>query len=798
MDSADQVPHQPHGHRHSSSSSSSSNHLSLLGHHQPLQHNHNYDGSLDRQAPHFGLASAPADDFYAHSSLTSPVSPLGLPDFDLAYLDSALGLPWLPSSPPPPPLPPPTQLQPPAHAMPPPAVPKDDCASSYCDKDDCSDVCENDDCINNSCTDCNRLCPASAAEPCDLKDCGDAAAACPGSPCLAPCEPCEPCEAPAHCAVSCVDAYCHDAVCQQQACAAQACEAASACTEMDCQDAYRWCPAGTGSGDGHGFDNGLSFHIHNANATRWQQTAEFRHNRGAGHYTDISPGSLSLKTFGYHQPQAQMYGGHGQHMPQVFADGGMMGRGCAADYDPSPSPKRRRVSNSTPVETPEHDGGYSTTPSSVSPTPLPDNLHTSDMSCLWDAGCEQTFGDNTALQDHIRKSHGGSLVDNICLWDGCGLESSDPTSLLDHIKDSHSLHMAHNYVCLWEGCSATFATEDEANSHLHLHMAISDSLCRWDNCNTVVPADVDLVKHVHSEHLHPQQNHNIAPAPRRHITQTPSDTEESRMCEWQDVDAAGTTHTCGQVFATSNELQQHARDVHITALKKRTGYYCRWQSCNRRDKPFSQKGKVERHLQTHTGFKSCTCEVCGKEFSAPQALQQHIRTHTGEKPYKCDVCGKEFAQGSAMTMHKRVHTGERPLQCDYPGCGKRFSESSNLSKHRKSVSPSESRIYITLFVFVTQSGRPAPLRLRRLRPELPPPGPDEAPPEDARRGRRAGARGRAARVSARAPRLPLRKGLADGDGTTSCDRRAGAANVITNWGVANCCDARRSDKRIWI
>ncbi|GAO14415.1 hypothetical protein UVI_02055380 [Ustilaginoidea virens] len=156
--------------------------------------------------------------------------------------------------------------------------------------------------------------------------------------------------------------------------------------------------------------------------------------------------------------------------------------------------------------------------------------------------------------------------------------------------------------------------------------------------------------------------------------------EDPLLCRWV---TGNNNAICGRRFENDEQLQKHCKHDHLKQLKKMGGgFRCGWASCTR-DTCFTQRSKVERHMQVHTGYKPVQCNICGAALSAKQALDQHMRIHTGETPWVCKFpgCGCAFKQQSALTMHERTHTGDKPLECEI--CGKRFSESSNLSKHRR-------------------------------------------------------------------------------------------------------------------
>ncbi|TVY34514.1 Zinc-responsive transcriptional regulator [Lachnellula subtilissima] len=329
---------------------------------------------------------------------------------------------------------------------------------------------------------------------------------------------------------------------------------------------------------------------------------------------------------------------------------------------------------------------------------LPNNDHGSfNFSCRWD-GCEQaSFPSQADWFPHFHQDHLDPQLKFVCPISGQDIPLDNGLSMVDHLENGHgySFMDENSLSCPGVTCDPTEKYCDPSRLHNHFdhaHAMPTGGMlsCRLDTCQARLPDQATFISHMNESHnlAIPFPSIDNIVLPQSSVLANDStpknvkpDHGTAHCCKWVD----GYT-ICEKMCTSEMDLQNHIANDHLTTLDKYSGYHCQWHNCGRRQKRtenpgFSQRGKLERHMATHTGFKCATCDICGQNFSAEQSMKQHKLLHTGTKPWQCRYCFKSFPQQSACTIHERTHTKSKPLKCNI--CGKAFSESSNLSKHRK-------------------------------------------------------------------------------------------------------------------
>jgi hypothetical protein len=241
------------------------------------------------------------------------------------------------------------------------------------------------------------------------------------------------------------------------------------------------------------------------------------------------------------------------------------------------------------------------------------------FNCAW-AECQMPFATPEEWASHLHQVH----VDPQMSFD-CPLQSDTcPETLtshpLDHLQAAHGFDFTYNnYICPAPACLENEIFCNPAMLHNHFDQAhaipASGSLyCQWNDCNSTFTDQRELLCHLTSDHrlINPMNDQSVhesgiqpeaIDSPAEIPDDELSEAGSNSPCQW----TTGSSR-CAVVCENPKELQEHINEHHLKDLNKSTGYFCQWENCNRkkmRDKAgFSQRGKLVRHMQTHT---ICEC-----------------------------------------------------------------------------------------------------------------------------------------------------------------------------------------------
>lgn len=257
--------------------------------------------------------------------------------------------------------------------------------------------------------------------------------------------------------------------------------------------------------------------------------------------------------------------------------------------------------------------------------------------------------------------------------------------LLDHPQSSKSLLNQCKF------CNEIFLTEDECNSHIdqahqnnvvknaeklfrerrlqQLEKLKSDVSCKF--CCETVNFSL-LSKHIKQKH--PENEHTCLNCGK--INKNREDLEQHIQVHADANEWYLKCERCPKICLSQYQLQLHKKSHNIKQFGRMTCPHC--------DRVFQIADKFKKHVESHESGKfdkSFPCVHCTKTFKKQYDLGRHLKSHLGIKSHTCDSCGAQFVDGTRLKQHKWIHLNYRAFKCTVDNCQESFRHKSHLKSH---------------------------------------------------------------------------------------------------------------------